>query len=157
MEPQDSSVTDLLCLGVFSLLFWKCANKIKTSCTESKINKDVFRMEQSSWLPFQLSCLSKREIFFFVGGIQPWLTAPNQENGTATLWLSDSAKLVLSKKSEEAQKMSQYNPWSWQQQFSIINLSRKYGFLSCFFYYSCSLLPGLAEFSCAVTPAWPWK
>lgn len=146
---------DLLCLGVSS--FWKCANKIKTSCTESKINKDNFRMEHSSWLPFQLSCLSKREIFLFVGGIQLWLIAPNQENRTAILWLSDFTKLVLFKMSEEAWKMSQYNPWSWQQQFSNINLSRKCDFLFCFFYYSGSLLPRLAEFSCAVTPTWPWK
>ena len=114
-------------------------------------------MEHSSWLPFQLSCLSKREIFLFVGGIQLWLIAPNQENRTAILWLSDFTKLVLFKMSEEAWKMSQYNPWSWQQQFSNINLSRKYDFLFCFFYYSGSLLPGLAEFSWAVTPAWPWK
>lgn len=61
-------------------------------------------MEHTLWLPFQLSYLSKRKIFLFVGGIQPWLIAPNQGNRTAVLLLSDFAKLVLFKKSEEARK-----------------------------------------------------
>lgn len=85
-------------------------------------------MERSSWFSFQFSCLSQRKIF--VGGIQLWLIVSNQGNRRAVLWLSDFAKLILSRNSEEAQKMSPYNPRSWQQQLSIINLSRKHGFLS---------------------------
>lgn len=129
---------------------WKCTHKIKTSCTDSKIKKDVFRVEHSSWLPFQLSCLSKRKIFSFVGGIPPWLIAPNQGNRTAILCLF-KARLV--QKPRGSSEMSQYNPWPWQQQFSSINLSRKYGFLFCSFRCSCSLLPGLAEVSWTVTLA----